>query len=391
MAPRLPRRGVPAAFRGIRLARRGTSPESLARRHPDAGQGTRIAVRLGIAQPTTSKVHTSGEVHPLPPRGGQGRGEGGQSEQRVADVPQRIAPRTGDQQPRRCRGESSQSRAGRLCARSDARLLRHVQVHLTPNDPRRQEFERIAQSVGIKDPDHPLLQQHVGEQDLGDKKKKVDEESGKVVSTVRGASSAALREQLQVRSFRNMLVATIIAMTVLAVSVAFIGFRSPTMIPLCFAPEEAGRAVIVCPTAHSASLAAGPQSGPAIDNAIKNTAKRGDLFLVEFVGLTAAAMAAAAAVRGIRGSSEPYGLPLALAVLKLPTGAITALLGLLLMRGQFVPGLSALDTSAQILAWALVFGYAQQLFTRLIDQQAHNVLNSVRGADKPGEPRAATP
>jgi hypothetical protein len=44
-----------------------------------------------------------------------------------------------------------------------------------------------------------------------------------------------------------------------------------------------------------------------------------------------------------------------------------------------VPGLSALDTSAQILAWALVFGYAQQLFTRLVDQQAHTVLQTVRG------------
>src|SRR3712207_7636499 len=44
-------------------------------------------------------------------------------------------------------------------------------------------------------------------------------------------------------------------------------------------------------------------------------------------------------------------------------------LPILLMRGQFIPGLSALDSSAQILAWALVFGYAQQLFTRLVDQQ----------------------
>jgi hypothetical protein len=55
---------------------------------------------------------------------------------------------------------------------------------------------------------------------------------------------------------------------------------------------------------------------------------------------------------------------------------------MVLMRGQFVPGLSALDTPAQILAWALVFGYGQQLFTRLVDQQAHSVLGSVRGADK---------
>ena len=95
------------------------------------------------------------------------------------------------------------------------------------------------------------------------------------------------------------------------------------------------------------------------------------------------AVATAAAIRRIKGSSERYGLPVALAALKLPTGAITAFLGLLLMRGQFVPGLTALDTSAQILAWALVFGYAQQLFTRLVDQQGQTVLDGVRGADRP--------
>jgi hypothetical protein len=44
---------------------------------------------------------------------------------------------------------------------------------------------------------------------------------------------------------------------------------------------------------------------------------------------------------------------------------------------------------AQILAWALVFGYAQQLFTRLIDQQGQTVLESVRGADRTEVSRAA--
>ncbi len=122
---------------------------------------------------------------------------------------------------------------------------------------------------------------------------------------------------------------------------------------------------------------------------VKQTATPLDLIVVELVGLTAAAVAAAASIRGIRGSSERYGLPVALAALKLPTGAITAFLGLLLMRGKFVPGLSALDTSAQILAWALVFGYAQQLFTRLVDRQGQTVLESVRGADKAGA--GATP
>jgi hypothetical protein len=53
------------------------------------------------------------------------------------------------------------------------------------------------------------------------------------------------------------------------------------------------------------------------------------------------------------------------------------------MRGQFVPGLTALDTSAQILAWALVFGYAQQLFTRFVDQQGQTVLNNVHSSESP--------
>jgi hypothetical protein len=50
--------------------------------------------------------------------------------------------------------------------------------------------------------------------------------------------------------------------------------------------------------------------------------------------------------------------------------------------GQFFPDLTALDTSAQILAWALVFGYAQQLFTRLVDAQADTVLSSVRAGSE---------
>jgi hypothetical protein len=119
-----------------------------------------------------------------------------------------------------------------------------------------------------------------------------------------------------------------------------------------------------------------------IDDVVAETAKPEDLMVVEIVGLAAAAVAAAAAIRNIKGSSERYGLPLALAALKLPTGSVTAFLGLLLMCGQFVPGLNALDTTAQILAWALVFGFAQELFTHFVDQQGQTVLNSVRAADE---------
>jgi len=201
--------------------------------------------------------------------------------------------------------------------------------------------------------------------------------------------SLGLREHVRLRSFRNIVVVTAMLMGVLAIGLAITGFLRPTLIPLCFAPQESGKVTVVCPTAQSRPFvpAGGqPQSGVPvrdIDDVVKETAKPLDLMVVELVGLTAAAIATAAAIRRVKGSSERYGLPVALAALKLPTGAITAFLGLLLMRGQFVPGLSALDTSAQILAWALVFGYAQQLFTRLVDQQGQTVLDNVRGADRP--------
>lgn len=242
-------------------------------------------------------------------------------------------------------------------------LRNHVQRHLAGEDPRRREFERIARALGVNDTDRAVA--HKKPDELAEK---VEDERGKIVTAVRGASSAALREQLRVASFRNVLVASAVVMTLLAVGVAVIGFITPTTIPLCFEPEKAAQTTVVCPTGQSTLLSA--------------AASRMDLLIVELMGLIAASMAAAAAIRGIRGSSEPYGLPVALALLKLPTGAITAFLGILLMRGQFLPGLSALDTSAQILAWAIIFGYAQQLFTRLVDQQAHTVLDNVRATDR---------
>ena len=260
-------------------------------------------------------------------------------------------------------------------------LLNHVQRHLIPKDPRRQEFEEIAHQLGVQDPTRRRgrngaeRSREVQQQEV--QRVLPDEERGRIATAVRGASSAALREQLRVRSFRNVLVATALLMTMLAVGIAILGLISPTTVPLCFEPERSGQTVVVCPTAQSALVPTSDQEGPAapdVDDAVKQTAGPWDLLTVELVGLTAAAVGAATAIRGIRGSSEPHNLPVALAALKLPTGAVTAFLGLLLMRGQFVPGLSALDTSAQ------------QLFTRLVDQQAHSVLDSVRGADTRPEP-----
>lgn len=282
-------------------------------------------------------------------------------------------------------------------------MLNHVQRHLPPTDPRRQQFERIAQRLGVKDADHPLVEKTMEPRSVNRRELKlvepitrkllverqpqaekiVEQERGTIATVVQGASSEALREQLRLRSFRNILIATISALALLAGGVALLGWFFPTSVPLCFQPSLAsGETVIACPTAFSNRIPPDAQPGPVLIYRISEAVRPWDHLTVELVGLAAAAVVAAARIRNIRGSSEAPDLPVLLALLKLPMGALTAFLGLLLVRGGFVPGLSALDSPAQILSWALVFGFAQQLFTRLVDQQGQTVLNSVRAADR---------
>ncbi|GAA0503965.1 hypothetical protein Ade02nite_35190 [Paractinoplanes deccanensis] len=255
-------------------------------------------------------------------------------------------------------------------------LLREVRTHLSPDDPRRQEFEVIARELGAggpapRDADLTL----------------VETERGKIVSVVRAVRAAAMRERVRLRSFRSVVVVTGLLMALLAVGIALLGLLRPSALPLCFAPEQSGSVTVVCPTARSAPFI--PEDFPPqralpvrdVDAVTAETVRPLDLLVVELVGLAAAAVGAALALRGARGSSERYGLPIALAALKLPTGALTAFLGLLLLRGQFVPGLGALDAPAQILGWALVFGYGQQLFTRLVDREAQVAAAAAYDAD----------
>jgi hypothetical protein len=236
-------------------------------------------------------------------------------------------------------------------------LLRQAQSHLEPDDPRYARLQYLAAQADVRNLTH--------------------EERNYVVAAIQGANEEGRRATMRVRGFRNVILFTSILMGILAIAVAVTGYLRPDFLPLCFEPDG----TIVCPTAQTSLDGSAPSGQPSpvpsqgdVDDAIDRTAGKWDAALVEFVGLLGATIAAAAALRGSRGSSDPYGLPAALAVLKVTTGALTAFLGILLIRAQFIPGLSALDTSAQIVAWAIVLGYAQQLFTRAVDHQAQSLV-----------------
>lgn len=71
--------------------------------------------------------------------------------------------------------------------------------------------------------------------------------------------------------------------------------------------------------------------------------------------------------------TQPTGITTrrALSALKLSAGAIIAVGGQALIAKGFIPGLSALDTQTQVLAWAFLMGTAQHIATAHIDRRIH--------------------
>ena len=242
-------------------------------------------------------------------------------------------------------------------------ILAHVNRFLPKDDPRRVAVARLT------DDRPPVLD---------------GEQRDVLLSAQHAANTQRRRDLIRLRGFRNMLLAGILVFSIIAIGLGVLGALDKTAIPLCFTPEDAGNVTVVCPRGE---LPLGPVDLTMhdLDPQIADTATGTDLRLVELVGLLAAALAGAATLRNLKGTSTPYAVPLSLAILKLPTGALTAVIGLVLMRADFVPGLSALDSSAQILGWAVVFGIAQQLVTRFADSQAESMLESVGGRGPAGD------
>jgi hypothetical protein len=194
---------------------------------------------------------------------------------------------------------------------------------------------------------------------------------------------SALREAMQVsydgadeqyarvRSFRNVLITGAVLLSLLVLGICLVGARNPHAIPLCSHPSSTTAAAtsvsrVVCPTSEDTSVP-----------------RNGDVAVVALMGVLGAALSATLAVQKLRGTAAPYAVPVALAFFKLPAGALTAIAGLLLIKGDFVPGFSQLDSQGQILAYAIVFGVAQHLVTRLVDQRADDVLSSLPSKERP--------
>jgi hypothetical protein len=181
------------------------------------------------------------------------------------------------------------------------------------------------------------------------------------------------RQHERLRSFRNIVLVLAMFITVLVGITMVAVYAKPSILPLCF-PASGGdptSTLLNCPTGENVT-----------------TESSGDILVVAMLGLLGGALAATLSIRNLRGTSSPYDVPVALAFLKVPLGAFTAILGLVAIQGEFIPGLSALDSQQQILAYALLLGFAQQVFTHSLDVRAQSLLEALPGKDDPPVPTA---
>ncbi|MFC8195492.1 hypothetical protein ACFWBR_15830 [Streptomyces sp. NPDC060006] len=225
---------------------------------------------------------------------------------------------------------------------------------------------RTKQHLGAEDP----LRNELEAQVAGSKGQRLNAQFRDLaVRALRAANDAQDLERSRLRSFRNILLTSFLLTSLIAALLVVWGYVEPSAIAakLCFEaqpspPPPAALSKQFCP--------------------IGSVPGGGDVLIVEFFGLCGAALAGALSLRHMQGTATPFMVPICLLLLRLPIGALAAVFGMLIIKGDFVPGLSNLDSDAQILAWALVFGVAQESVTRLVDQQGAKVLDSVRGPSR---------
>jgi hypothetical protein len=228
----------------------------------------------------------------------------------------------------------------------DATALRRQLV-----DARRRSCMRLAKS----DP----LRTAIEDGSLGDRV-----EAGKAQVEDRQTIAAALQASLELaddehrnlRDWRNRLLrVALLAFVVLAITVA-VGALRPDMVPLC---SPAGSDPVLCP------------GGSA-------TASSGDVGTVAFLGALGGALAAVIAMRRASPGTSPYRITPALSLVRVPLGGLTAVVGVLLVQSGDVPGV-ALATASQLAVFALLFGFSQELVTRLLESRARGVQDATKG------------
>ncbi len=175
-----------------------------------------------------------------------------------------------------------------------------------------------------------------------------DHDREALAHSVKAVHAASDSESMRLRSFRNILLGATAVLALLAVCFGIVGASRPDTFGLVTTGGSLSRA---------------------------------DIAIAELLGLVSASLVGAVAIRKMKGTSTAYAVPMASLLLKLPTGALTAVAGLLMVKAGIGGDGVSVTTNAHVVGYSLLFGASQQGITGMVDRQAQTLLNNISSKD----------
>ncbi|CAM4135619.1 hypothetical protein KIPE111705_42250 [Kibdelosporangium persicum] len=179
-----------------------------------------------------------------------------------------------------------------------------------------------------------------------------------VVDAMRAAFDASDDAHAAARALRNKLIVISLALFVLNTALGLAGILKPGLVPMCMPPNQAVPQEL-CPTGGAA-------------------ASGWDVWMVQLFGALGATISVVLLLIRRRPDLSPYVLVGYQALVKILLGATLSVVGLLALGAGLVSGIVYVGSQAALLLWAVLFGYAQQVGTRLLDNYADRLMDEVR-------------
>jgi hypothetical protein len=167
------------------------------------------------------------------------------------------------------------------------------------------------------------------------------------------------QQQQQVHEFRTVLAATFVGALAVAVGLGFAAHFHPDFFPFCVL-KAAGKTALICPSGGS-------------------QASGSDAPLVMGMGALGAILSFVVSLSTIKPPSVRYSLTAVQGLLKIAFGALTAVLGIMVLSTLLSSDSTVLNSQLKLLVAAAVFGYSQQLFTSVLDRKGTNLQDAAAG------------
>jgi hypothetical protein len=180
-----------------------------------------------------------------------------------------------------------------------------------------------------------------------------------ILAITRDVNDARLLALGSTRTYRNILVVATLVLALGAFVLPIVAiYFNPDLLRL----TAAAQAIPVVTTSQDATTV------PALP----------PIGTIEAWGAVGGLIGGLAAIWSFQGNTDPPGLQIAQIALKLPAGAWTGLVGIIILQSTLVPSIKA-ATMGSLAAYAIIFGAGQQALTRFVDNRAEDLLAKRKG------------